>query len=260
MELTDLAKAVCQIARNAGDEIMRIYENEKSFQIEHKEDQSPLTIADRNANKIICDQLMQLDILHPIISEETKTVPFVERKTFSRYWLVDPLDGTKEFIKRNDEFTVNIALIDENEAIMGVVYAPALKEMYWAVKGHGAHFEKESQAQQLRAAHFSMEDEGLKVVCSRSHLNEATQTFIKKLKLPSKVATGSSLKFLILAKAEAHVYPRLGPTMEWDTAAAQVVLEEAGGKVISEETGEPLRYNKENLLNPYFTAYGQVQH
>ena len=258
MENKDLAKAVAEIARAAGAAILEVYEKEEDFQIEKKKDESPLTIADRTANEIICKGLEALAVKYPIISEENKLVAYEVRKAYKRYWLVDPLDGTKEFIKRNGEFTVNIALVDQEKSALGVVYAPVMDEMYWGIAGEGAWMEKEGTIKTLKAANFTLKDSGLKVVCSRSHLNEATQAFIDRLNEPEKVATGSSLKFLIMAKANAHVYPRLGPTMEWDTAAAQIILEEAGGKVISEETGEQLRYNKESLLNPYFIAYGDV--
>ncbi len=252
-----MAKAVAEIARKAGAAIMKIY-GEEDFQVELKADESPLTIADKTANDIICDGLVELAPNVPIISEENKTIPYEERRNYGINWLVDPLDGTKEFIKRNGEFTVNIALIQGGKPVLGAVYAPCLEEMYWAVKGEGAWMEKEGKTQQLHAARFTMQDTGLKVVCSRSHLNEGTQAFIDQLKEPEKVSQGSSLKFLVLAKGEAHLYPRLAPTMEWDTGAAQMVLEEAGGKVISEATKQPLAYNKENLLNPHFIAYGQV--
>jgi 3'(2'), 5'-bisphosphate nucleotidase len=173
--------------------------------------------------------------------------------------LVDPLDGTKEFIRRNGEFTVNIALVKGKDPVMSVVLAPVLDEMYWAVKGLGAFLIKDGETIQLHAKEFTMEDEGLGVVCSRSHLNEETKAFIDKMNNSVPVSQGSSLKFLILAKGEAHVYPRIAPTMEWDTAAAQMILEAAGGKVVRYEDGQPLQYNKENLTNPYFVAYGNVK-
>ncbi len=259
----NLAKEVAKIAKKAGDAIMKIYDNSDDFQVQQKADESPLTIADQAANEVICRGLENLKVKFPIISEENKSIDFQERKKYSHYWLVDPLDGTKEFIKRNGEFTVNIALIKNQRPVLGVVYAPVLDEMYFAVKNEGAFLEKENvtslnsrQATQLHASVFSKKDKDLGVVCSRSHLNEATQNFVDKLDQPELVATGSSLKFLILAKGEAHLYPRLAPTMEWDTAAAQIILEEAGGKVLHAETNEPLLYNKENLLNPHFIASG----
>ncbi len=249
---------VIDIARKAGDAIMKIYGTD-DFQIESKSDESPLTIADQTANKIICDGLEKMEVKYPIISEENKTLPYADRKDYTYFWLVDPLDGTKEFIKRNGEFTVNIALVHNQRPIAGVVYAPVVDEMYWAIKGEGAFLEKESGLEELKPDAFKWSDSGLNLVCSRSHLNEETEKFVADFDKPNLVSKGSSLKFLILAKGDAHIYPRLAPTMEWDTGAAQIILEEAGGSVINNETKEPLLYNKENLLNPYFVAAGKVK-
>ncbi|MCB9296182.1 MAG: 3'(2'),5'-bisphosphate nucleotidase CysQ [Lewinellaceae bacterium] len=258
MNRKELAEEAIQIARRAGGAIMAIYGKE-DFGVELKQDESPLTLADMAANRLICEALEQLPVRYPIVSEENKAIPCEERRKFEYNWLVDPLDGTKEFIKRNGEFTVNIALIHNGAPVLGVVHVPCLGETYWAVKGEGAYWERNGETQPIRAASFRLSDPGLHVVCSRSHLNADTQAFIGRLQAPELVARGSSLKFLILARGEAHLYPRLGPTMEWDTAAAQAILEEAGGMVIDEETKQPLRYNKENLRNPYFIAYGKVQ-
>ena len=259
MDYKSLALEVVKIAEAAGVRIMEIYDSAEGIEYDKKTDNSPLTQADTQGNKIICDALKALEVQFPIISEENKLLPYEERKDYEHFWLVDPLDGTKEFIKRNGEFTVNIALVKGQQPVMSVVLAPVLKEMYWAVRGEGAFLIKDGQTTQLTANHFTMKDDGLGVVCSRSHLNQETQDFIDNLKNPVKVNTGSSLKFLILAKGEAHVYPRIAPTMEWDTAAAQMILEAAGGKVVRFDNGEPLLYNKENLLNPYFVAYGNVK-
>jgi len=255
MDKRKIVASVTQIARRAGAGILDIYEKPEEFGVETKSDDSPLTRADRKANQIICDALEQLDPQFPIISEENKAIPYEERRHFERAWLVDPLDGTKEFIKRNGEFTVNIALIHEQGLEMGVVYAPVLDEMYYAVRGEGAWMEKGGNKERLEAPSFSLADHGLKVVCSRSHLNDATQAFVDQLNEPALVPKGSSLKFLLLAQGKAHLYPRLAPTMEWDTGAAQMILEEAGGKVIQHGKQTPLRYNKEDLLNPSFIAY-----
>ena len=222
--------------------------------VEIKDDNSPLTRADREANAIICEGLEQLNQKLPIISEENKAIPYEERKDYDYVWMVDPLDGTKEFIKRNGEFTVNIALIHKNRSIAGVVYAPAKDEMYFAVEGTGAYRVLESQNVRLVVNHYSTSDDGLRIVCSRSHLNDATQAFIDQFSNPEKVSTGSSLKFLIIAKGGAEIYPRLAPTMEWDTAAAQIILEEAGGSVLQADSSQPVQYNKEDLLNPQFIA------
>ncbi len=153
---------------------------------------------------------------------------------------------------------MNIALVENGEVVAGVVGIPAQGELYWAVKGQGAFMIKNQAEKPIHAAQFSQGDTGLNIVCSRSHLTPETEAFISKYTNPNLVSRGSALKFLLLAKGEAHVYPRIAPTMEWDTAAAQIVLEEAGGKVLVFETGEPMRYNRENLLNPSFVAYGTV--
>lgn len=258
MNWIELVPDLKKIAKAAGDAILEIY-NSADFGVEVKSDESPLTKADKAANDIICAGLEKLPMKYPIISEENKEIPYAERKDFDTHWLVDPLDGTKEFIKRNGEFTVNIALVHEQKTSLGIVYIPVLEEMYWAVKGAGSFMEKDGIEIQIEAAKFQLSDPHLNVVCSRSHLNDDTKAFIDNLSEPQLVAKGSSLKFLTIAKGETHVYPRLGPTMEWDTGAAQIVLEEAGGSVISEVTKEALLYNKENLLNPYFIAYGNVQ-
>lgn len=258
MNHTELVEEIVQIARLAGGAIMNIYGKE-DFGVEFKSDESPLTIADKASNDIICEGLERLSIQYPIVSEENKEISYEDRKNYEYHWLVDPLDGTKEFIKRNGEFTVNIALIHKGEAVMGVVYVPCLQETYWAVRGSGAFLEVNGEITQLHAPAFKLSDPNLKVVCSRSHLNEETQAFVDALDQPELVPTGSSLKFLIIAKGAAHVYPRLGPTMEWDTAAAHAILQEAGGSIIDEESKESLRYNKENLRNPYFIAYAKKE-
>ncbi len=257
MNYSQLLDEVIKIARDAGAAILDIY-NKEDFQVESKADTSPLTIADKTANGIICDGLEKLPLLYPIISEENKEIPYEDRKSYELFWLVDPLDGTKEFIKRNGEFTVNIALVEGNRPVMGVVYAPVMDEMYWGVKGGGAFMEKDGKRTLLSPDSYRHSDKGLKLVCSRSHLNADTEQYVAGFDEPDLVSKGSSLKFLILAKGEAHIYPRLAPTMEWDTGAAQIILEEAGGSVINNETKTPLQYNKENLLNPYFIAEGNV--
>ena len=259
MNYSSFQEALKAIAKAAGDAIMEIYANEADFGVETKGDSSPLTKADKAANRVICDGLLKMAPGIPIISEENKLRSYEERKNYDYCWLVDPLDGTKEFIKRNGEFTVNIALLRGNAPVMGVVYAPVPEEMYWAVKGEGAFLQKsDGPVEKLSPQPFKLSDSALNLVCSRSHLNEGTQKFVEKFDAPNLVSKGSSLKFLILAKGEAHVYPRIAPTMEWDTGAAQIVLEEAGGKVLKYQSDEPLDYNKENLLNPFFVAYGAV--
>ncbi len=255
-EIGHLIQEVLPIAKAAGNKILEIYEDIDNFNVETKDDNSPLTRADREANTIICDGLEKLNIKFPIISEENKEIPYATRKDFDFCWMVDPLDGTKEFIKRNGEFTVNIALIYKNKSVAGVVYAPVLDEMYYAVKDQGAFKIAATKKEQLHATLFHSEEKALSIVCSRSHLNEETQNFINGYDEPLKVSKGSSLKFLILANGDAQVYPRLAPTMEWDTAAAHIIVEEAGGTIVKAADGQAMQYNKEDLLNPHFVAYG----
>jgi 3'(2'), 5'-bisphosphate nucleotidase len=251
-------KEINALAIRAGAAILKVYESE-SFEIESKSDASPLTLADRRANDVICAGLKDLTPDIPIISEENREIPYSERSAFERLWLVDPLDGTKEFIKRNGEFTVNIALIENGAPILGCVYVPVTGDLYYAVKGQGAFHTANNETRLLQAAEFAMQDPGLKVVCSRSHLNDDTKQFMEKLNAPEIVSRGSSLKFMLIASGKAHLYPRLAPTMEWDTAAAQCIVEEAGGSVIEFVSGQPVRYNKEDLLNPFFVASGKAR-
>ncbi|MTB53884.1 3'(2'),5'-bisphosphate nucleotidase CysQ [Lewinella sp. W8] len=259
MNYLALAAEVGQITREAGAAILEVYDTE-DFGVEHKADDSPLTRADRAANTVIEAGLRALSFRAPIVSEEGRDVPYAERSQYTRFWLVDPLDGTKEFIKRNGEFTVNIALIESGRPVLGAVFVPVTGELYYAATNQGAWrlATPDATPEQLRAATFTLQDPHLRVVASRSHLNEATQAFMDKLDRPEIVSRGSSLKILELAKGEAHLYPRLAPTMEWDTGAAHAILLEAGGKMISEETSRELPYNKENLLNHFFVAYGAI--
>lgn len=242
-------------SKAAGKAIMDIY-NQEDRGIESKSDESPLTKADLAANKILCDALRKISPEIPIISEENDNLSYMDRAGWDYCWVVDPLDGTKEFIKRNGEFTTNVALVRGDESVAGVIYAPALEEMYWGIMGNGAFSEIKGVVSDLEVKTFNNTDKGLKMVCSRSHLNDATKEIVDQYDEPELVASGSSLKFMIIAKGEAHVYPRMAPTMEWDTCAAQAILEEAGGVVLQADTMEPVVYNKENLLNPSFIAMG----
>ncbi len=260
MDKIKLAGEVALIARRAGAAILSVYANVDVMPVELKSDQTPLTLADKAANDIIASGLVQLEERFPIVSEESAEIPYEVRKDYDCYWLVDPLDGTKEFLKHNGEFTVNIALVEGEVPTIGVVYVPVTDELYWAVAGEGAYLERKGEQVRLQAAEFKMEDAGLNVLCSRSHLNAETQAFIDGLKAPNLLEKGSALKFLLLAKGEAHVYPRMGLTNEWDTCPAQLILEEAGGKVVDWETKEAMRYNKESLANSNFVAYGKLNH
>lgn len=256
INIDKLVKDVNIIAIKAGEAILEIYDASGDIEYSKKDDNSPLTKADGAANKVICAGLEALEVVYPILSEENREIPYAERSTFDRFWVVDPLDGTKEFIKRNGEFTVNIALVENGQPILGVVYTPVTEELFYAVKGSGAYRSVKGEEKQIHVNQFSKNDKGLRLVCSRSHLNEETQSFVDNYDSPDLVSKGSSLKFMILAVGDADIYPRLAPTMEWDTCAAQIVLEEAGGQVINNETKQPLAYNKENLLNPHFIAIG----
>lgn len=244
---------VVLLAKKAGVAIMEIYQ--KDFEVEFKADQSPLTEADKAAHNIIEQGLKLLDQKNetaiPIMSEEGKNIPYNERKGWECFWMVDPVDGTKEFIKKNGEFTVNIALIHKGVPVLGVVHAPALDQMYWAKQGDGAF--KDGQRLPLKQAE---QRDSFKIVASRSHMSDDTQAFIENIetdKTKELVSIGSSLKICLVAEGEADIYPRLGPTMEWDTAAAHAVVLEAGmGVKIHPDNNAQLVYNKENLLNPFF--------
>lgn len=251
MDLQNLLNKAKKAALKAGDEIISIYES-GDFSIESKADNSPLTLADKASHKAIVEELVETNI--PILSEEGKEIQYQERKDWEYFWMIDPLDGTKEFIKKNGEFTVNIALIHKDNPILGVVYTPVLKDLFTAIKGKGASKNGET----ISVNQFSKTEEGLKVVASRSHLNEDTQAFLDDLNKPEIVSKGSSLKLLMVAEGVADLYPRYAPTMEWDTAAAQIVVEEAGGKVLIKDTDDSVKYNKENLLNPYFLVSGAI--
>ena len=241
---------IVTLAREAGSAIMKIYQ--KDFTVEYKDDKSPLTQADTQANEIICAKLSELYPKIPIMSEENKQTEYKVRKSWEYYWCIDPIDGTKEFIKKNDEFTINIALIYRNTPVLGVVYAPAIDAMYKAKKGEGAF--KNNQKLPL---HTNEEPEKkLLVVASKSHLSKETQAFIDSLKTQSveQVSKGSSLKLCMVAEGAADIYPRLAPTMEWDTAAADAIVREAGKMTYQFESNKAVVYNKENLLNPWFVV------
>ena len=236
------------IAIKAGNAIMEIYQ--KDFNIEYKEDNSPLTEADIKSNSIICDSLEELYGNIPILSEENREILYDSRKNWNYYWCIDPIDGTKEFIKKNGEFTVNIALIYKNSPVLGVVYAPALNDIYYSKKGYGAY----KNGQRLPLKINNNPKKRLVVVASKSHLSIDTQKFIDTLETEEieQISKGSSLKLCMVAEGIADIYPRLAPTMEWDTAAAHAVVLEAGKKVVQYENNQLVVYNKKNLLNPWF--------
>lgn len=249
-------KKINTIAIEAGRRILEVY-NSDAFSVELKSDNSPLTKADKCAHEYIFKALSDLQPKFPILSEENKeTTPYETRKHWKTFWLVDPLDGTKEFIKRNGQFTVNIALIENGTPVLGVVYAPVLSTLYYAEKNQGAYKKIGDKTERL----FPEKNvsEKTRIIVSNSHLNSATQDYIATLSKKDDdveyVKMGSSLKFCLLAEGTADIYPRLGPTMEWDTGAAHIVVREAGMEIYNHETDTPLIYNKENLLNPSFIA------
>lgn len=242
------------IAQRAGVAIMAVYA--RDFDVSAKDDASPLTEADMAAHRLIVAGLRQLTPDIPVLSEESAQIDWAVRRQWSRYWLVDPLDGTREFIKRNGEFTVNIALIDGDAPVLGVVYAPALGELAFAQRGRGAFVRMGEDDVALTTRRPALAP--LRVAASRSHRDARTQAALERMGEIECLGLGSSLKFLRIAEGRADVYPRFGPTSEWDTAAAQCVLEAAGGAVLGMD-GAPLRYNrKESLLNPDFIALGDA--
>ncbi|WKZ17561.1 MAG: 3'(2'),5'-bisphosphate nucleotidase CysQ [Candidatus Jettenia sp. CY-1] len=277
-------------AKEAGDAILEVYNS--NFSVEKKEDNSPLTIADKRSHEIIAKHVSQLTnqkayITGHILSEEGKDIPYEERKNWEYFWLIDPLDGTKEFIKRNGEFTVNIALIHNGKPVLGIIYAPVLKVFYFAAEDIGAYklsdYDDVAHGQKINIANresieilkkisqklpvikrspsFTNNTLPITIVASRSHLSKETEDYIHAVKQEygemELVTIGSSLKFCLIAEGKANIYPRFGPTMEWDTAAGQAIIEGAGGKVMEFQTDMSLNYNKESLVNPWFIVFSK---
>jgi 3'(2'), 5'-bisphosphate nucleotidase len=245
---------ILNIAEKAGKATLEIYGRE--FTIEEKEDRSPVTEADERSNEIIIEALSKLHPDIPFISEETKQIPFTERKDWKYFWLIDPLDGTKEFIKKNGEFTINIALIEDHTPVLGVIYVPVKDIFYFAQRGKGSFKIEKGSADQPIKASVSTNKEKLIVVGSRSHGGDALNAYMEERKKEYKnvelISSGSSLKFCLVAEGKADIYPRTGPTYEWDTAAGHAVVLESGKSVYDFETDKPLVYNKENILNGWF--------
>ncbi|MBL7814425.1 MAG: 3'(2'),5'-bisphosphate nucleotidase CysQ [Saprospiraceae bacterium] len=257
MNLNQLVNQVYDIAIEASVEILKIY-NSPDFNIQTKTDESPVTAADLASNRVITEGLSKLNPQLPILSEETLEIPYAERSQFDYFWMVDPLDGTKEFIKRNGEFTINIALIHRNKPVLGVVYVPITEGGYFATQSGGAFKKYKNSEEQIRCSTFRVTDKGLKIPTSRSHRNHETDELYKVYDEPVLVPCGSALKFLKLADGSLDIYPRIGTTMEWDTAAPQIILEEAGGQILEWQSRQPLSYNKEDLRNPNFLAHGII--
>lgn len=257
MNLADLTQIIIEVAKTAGSEIMQVY-NSTDFTVDHKEDNSPLTAADLVSHQTIVEALQILTPNYPILSEESASMDFAERSQWQTYWLVDPLDGTREFIKRNGEFSVLIALIHEHEPVLGVVHAPVLQKTWYASLGNGAYIQVEQDEPQ--SIHTREPTELVTIVGSRSHAGDSLNEFLKQFEHYELISMGSILKACLVAEGKADYYPRLGLTSEWDTAAAQIIVEEAGG-VMADLQGQSLRYNsKESLLNPYFIVNGRAEY
>lgn len=259
--MRNILQTAVEAAIEAGKAIMKIYN--RDFSVEFKDDKSPLTEADKASNALICNRLANT---FPIISEENKLINFEERKNWDKYWLIDPIDGTKEFIKKNGEFTVNIALVEKGLPILGVVYLPAKNILYFGAADIGSYKYTLTENQRLPQLEEIMNEarkltgenlpEVYTIVASRSHMSPETEAFIEDCKTKhgeiELISKGSSIKLCLVAEGSAHVYPRIAPTMEWDTAAAHAVAKFAGCTVKDFYNHTELRYNKENLLNPYF--------
>lgn len=253
MNLPEIEK-INEIAQQAGQAILDIYQ--RDFQVTEKEDSSPLTEADLASHKIIVAALQALTPEIPVLSEESASIPFSTRKAWQTYWLIDPLDGTKEFIKRNGEFTVNIALIHEGSPVLGVVHVPVTSVTYYGDSSSGAFKSSPEALQPIRVT--KNHQVPLRVAGSRSHAGDSLKRFLEKLGDHEIVSMGSSLKLCLVAEGKADIYPRLGPTSEWDTAAAQAVVEAAGGRVTDTGMNQLCYNSKESLLNPHFLVFGDA--
>jgi 3'(2'), 5'-bisphosphate nucleotidase len=252
-DLPALAESLLPIVERAGAAIMQIYD--AGFTVEHKADNSPLTLADLESQRVIIEGLRHITPDIPILSEESAAAPWAERQSWRELWVVDPLDGTREFVKRNGEFTVNIALVVEHQAKLGIVAAPAQGIIYWGIAGVGAHRRLGGEVRSIRTTPAQVP---ARVVASRSHLSPQTAAYLAALGPHVILEVGSSLKFCLLAEGKADLYPRFGPTSEWDTAAGQAVLEAAGGHVTRVD-GHPLRYNcRESVINGNFLAFSDA--
>lgn len=262
MDLKKQVELVSKTALQAGKAILSIYDTD--FDVESKSDESPLTLADQKAHNVICEELKSTSL--PILSEEGRTIPYDERKAWEYFWMVDPLDGTKEFVKRNGEFTVNIALIHQQKAILGVIYVPVKDELYFGATDLGAFkvegFSKieassniDNWMDQKNSLPKSLKRK-FTIVGSRSHMSPETEEFIEEKRREQgnveMISVGSSLKLCMVAEGKADFYPRFAPTMEWDTAAGQAIVEAMGGNVMDWNTKETMKYNRQNLLNDWF--------
>ncbi|WP_323751969.1 3'(2'),5'-bisphosphate nucleotidase CysQ [Marinobacter sp.] len=251
MHYSSILPDVIKVADEASERVLHIYQSD--FKVQYKDDHSPITAADMASHDIIVKGLRSISRDIPILSEEGELVPWEERKHWRRFWLIDPIDGTKDFTQRTGEFTVNIALIEDGEPVMGVVTAPALKEAFWGIRGEGAY--RRDRTGRTHRIHVAEPKVIKRVVASKNHLNDETRAFIETLGDHETLQAGSSLKFCRIAEGHADIYPRMGLTCEWDTAAAHAVLSAAGGKVQTLDN-TPLQYGKKDILNPHFIAAG----
>ena len=253
-DLAALADALQPIVEAAGEAILRIYDS--AFAVQRKDDNSPLTLADLESQRVIIEGLKTITPDIPILSEESAAAPWVERQRWRELWIVDPLDGTREFVKRNGEFTINIALVVEHEPLLGIISAPAQRLTFWGMAGSGAF--TRADGQDSRRIHTAAPQRPLRVVGSRSHMSPQTAGYLARLPAHVLTGVGSSLKFCLIAEGQAELYPRFGPTSEWDTAAGQAVLEAAGGRVTRLD-GHRLRYNcRESVINGDFVAFSDA--
>jgi len=256
IRLKELVNPVCEISKQAGAEIMKIYA--QGFEIEEKQDHSPLTTADLASHRLILESLEKLTPDIPILSEESTSISFAERSSWENYWLIDPLDGTREFIKRNGEFTVNIALVTDSSVSLGVVYVPVQDICYFASRNQGAYKQEQNQEAKNIKARSSTPTNKPTICGSRSHAGKSLQALQDKIGQFDLISMGSSIKMCLVAEGVADIYPRFGPTSEWDTAAAHCVVNEAGGEIVDMNL-QTLQYNtKDSLLNPSFLAVGDM--
>lgn len=261
MDLQKWMPQLHDLVREGGKELMRIYRKEEGVEVELKEDDSPVTIADLRSNQILVSGLKTLDSGIPIVSEENKAVPWEERKTFEYFWIIDPLDGTKEFIQELDEFTIHLALIRQDKVVLGIIYAPVNDELYYAWEGGGSWLKSTEGITRLQGHDVDFGQSNLRILRSRSNLDPDTVEYIANFKNPQLITLGSGLKFVQLIIGKADYYPRAKTYMkEWDIAPAQIILEEAGGGIYEWNTNEPLRYNKEELTIHGFRAVSLRDH
>ena len=247
----NLLPSIIEISENAADEILKFYNVD--YDVEVKEDLTPVTSADLAAHNLINNALIKLTPDIPVLSEESSSIPFEERKKWETYWLVDPLDGTREFIKKNGEFSVNIALISNHKPVLGVIFIPVTRTCYYASSGHGAY--KRTKSEITKISVKETQRDSIVIAGSRSYRDSSLDTFLKNIGNYEIISMGSSIKSCLVAEGKVDIYPRLGPTSEWDTAAAQCIVEESGG-AITDTSLQPLSYNtKDILLNPHFLVF-----